>query len=108
MVKSGISRSSVTVSAETAGCHHTCIAVFLGVSEFSLRAFSVKRTGMSFLKRGFNKMWGEPECALSERYWRKTDSNAFELSEASTATFSVEQNPFNRERAHLFIEFVGK
>ncbi len=35
MAKSGLTRSSVTVSEETTGCHHTCIAVFLGKNDFA-------------------------------------------------------------------------
>jgi hypothetical protein len=35
MAKSGFIRSSVTVSGETTGCHHTCIAVFLGKTDFA-------------------------------------------------------------------------
>ncbi|GAD27569.1 hypothetical protein NBRC3257_2568 [Gluconobacter thailandicus NBRC 3257] len=34
MAKSGFIRSSVTVSGETTGYHHTCIAVFLGKNDF--------------------------------------------------------------------------
>lgn len=42
MAKSGITRSSVTVSKETAGCHRTCIAVFLGDQQFRRQADCVK------------------------------------------------------------------
>jgi len=35
MAKSGFIRSSVTVSRETTGYHHTCIAVFLGKNDFA-------------------------------------------------------------------------
>jgi len=35
MAKSGFIRSSVTVSGETTGYHHTCIAVFLGKNDFA-------------------------------------------------------------------------
>jgi len=35
MAKSGFIRSSVTVSGETTGYHHTCIAVFLGKHDFA-------------------------------------------------------------------------
>lgn len=54
--KSGVTRSSVTVSGETAGCHHTCIAVFLGGTPCSGSRFRIKASRACFEGDRFRAM----------------------------------------------------
>jgi len=52
MAKSGFIRSSVTVSEETTGYHHTRIAVFLGKSDFADASSSGQAACQLCLLRG--------------------------------------------------------